>query len=296
MKLDLRRKRDLGKILDDSFAIYRAHFGTLLLIATIVVVPVYLLVYGVGLGYLWSGYDTASGSEIDLADAGEMFAGLAAQLLVVTPLVTAMTVHVVRTAAEDKPASAGQAVNAGLDAFPKLLLAMLLVALGVFGGLLALIIPGVILAVRWIVVAQVVVVEGRTGPEALGRSFELTRGRGWFAFLVLVVLNLLVGVFSALVLIPLDYAAQEADTMALNMLAQIISSIVSLPLVAAAYTLLYYSLMVEAEGPGAPVPFAPPTADTPAPADDSPPQSLPGVPGTFGDGWAPPAPPKPPGG
>lgn len=285
MKIDLRRKRDLGKILDDSFALYRAHFGTLLLIAIAIVVPVYLLVYGVGLGYLWAGYDAASGTEIELADVGETFAGLAAQLLIVTPLVTAMTIHVVRTAAEGKRASAGEAVSAGLDAFPKLLLAMVLVALGVFGGLLLLIVPGIILAVRWIVVTQAVVVEGRTGTDALNRSFELTRGRGWFAFMVLIVLNLLVGVLSAVILLPLDYAAEQADTMALNMVAQMISSVLSLPLVAAAYTLLYYSLVAEAEGTGDAAPDVLAASSEPAPS------SLPGVPGTFGDGWAPPRPP-----
>lgn len=285
MSIDLRRKRDLGKILDDSFALYRAHFGTLLLIAVAIVVPVYLLVYGVGLGYLWAGYDAASGTEIKLADVGETFAGLAAQFLIVTPLVTAMTIHVVRTAAEGKRASAGEAVSAGLDAFPKLLLAMVLVALGVFGGLLLLIVPGVILAVRWVVVTQAVVVEGRTGTDALSRSFELTRGRGWFSFLVLIVLNLLVGVLSAVILLPLDYAAQQADTMALSMVGQMISSVLSLPLLAAAYTLLYFSLVSESGGPAAPAAVQSAAAAEPASS------SLPGVPGTFGDGWAPPRPP-----
>src|SRR5205085_1213197 len=120
---------------------------------------------------------------------------------------------------------------------------------------------------------------------ALRRSMDLTRGRGWFAFLVLFVLNLLVGVLSAVILVPLDYAAQQADTMALSMVSQMISSVLSLPLVAVAYTLLYYALVAEKEGP------APVGAGTPEPAVAGAAQSLPGVPGTFGDGWAPPRPP-----
>ncbi|MFL5846138.1 MAG: hypothetical protein ACJ762_15735 [Solirubrobacteraceae bacterium] len=286
MKTELRRKRDLGKILDDSFALYRAHWRTLLAISALIVVPVYLLVYGVGLGYLWSGYDAgASGNEVDLGALADTFAGLVAQLFVVTPLVTAMTVHVVRTAADGSRAGPAAALRAGLDVFPKLLVAILLVGLGVFLGLIALIIPGVILAVRWVVVSQVVVVEGREGTDALRRSFDLTRDRGWHTFLVLFVLNLLVGVLGAVILVPLDYAAEQADTMALSMVSQILSSTLSLPLVAIAYTLLYYSLVAEKEGaaPADPAtPAAPPVTDA---------QSLPGVPGTFGDGWAPPRPP-----
>jgi hypothetical protein len=283
MKLDLRRKRDLGAILDDAFAVYRANFGTLLLISFVVVVPVYLLVYGVGLGYLWSDYDASTGSEVRIGDVADSMAGLAAQLLVITPLVTAMTVHVVRRSAEGARAPAGEAVRFGIDVFPKLLLAIVLVALGVFGGLLLLVVPGIILAVRWVVVAQAVVVEGRSGGDALSRSFELTRGRGWFAFLVLFVLNLLVGVLSAAVLVPLDAAAKSADTMALTMVGQMISSVLSLPLVAAGYTLLYYSLVAEKEGVAAPPATPVPEAST-----------LPGVPGTYGDGWAPPSAPSGP--
>ena len=296
MKLELHRKRDLGRILDDSFAVYRANFGTLALIAAAVVVPVYLLVYGVGLGWLWSGYDArASGTELELGDAAEQVAGLVAQLLVVTPLVTAMTVHVVRTAAEDRRASARDAIAVGLDLFPKLLLAIALVGLGVFGGFMLLIVPGVILAVRWMVVSQVVVVEGRGGSEALRRSFELTRGRFWASFLVLFVLSLLAGVLSAIVLAPLEYAAEEANTMALSLLGQVIGSVLTLPLVAVAYTLLYFSLITETGG----VVTALDTGERPNHPEatestgrsDGQPESLPGVPGTFGKGWAPPAPP-----
>lgn len=292
MKLQLQRKRDLGAILDDSFAIYRANFGTLLLLSAIVVVPVYLLVFGVGLGWLWSDYDVAKGSEIKLSDVSETLVGLAAQLLVVTPLVTAMVVHAVRTMADGAKPRAGEAIRAGVDVFPALLGAILLVALGVLGGLVLLIVPGVILAVRWIVVSQVVVLEGLRGGEALNRSFELTRGHGWFSFLLLFVLNLLVGVLSAVVLVPLGAAAESADTMALSMLAQIISSVLSLPLVAVAYTLLYYSLKAEKDGVVAP-PDAGEEPDTSAwpGREEAAPQSLPGVPGTFGDGWAPPRPP-----
>lgn len=294
MKLELRRKRDLGGILDDAFAVYRANFRTLVLLSLLVVVPVYLLVFGVGLGDLWSGYEVRTGGEVRLADVTDQLAGLAAQLLVVTPLVTAMTVHVVRTAAEGRRASAGEALRAGFDVFPALLLAIVLVGLGVMGGLLLLIVPGIILAVRWVVVAQAVVVEGRTGTDALNRSFELTRGHGWFAFLVLFVLNLLVGVLSAVVLLPLDAAAESADSMAFTMLGQMISSGLSLPLVAAGYTLLYFSLVVEEEGPARPTPLvAEPPAEPEAEPAPPAPQSLPGVPGTYGDGWAPP---KPPGG
>jgi hypothetical protein len=275
MNVELRRRRDLGRILDDSFALYRDNWRTLVLVALVVVVPVHLLVFGVGLGWLWSGYPTAS-DGVGIGSVGDQLAGTAAQLLVVTPLVTAMTVHVVLAAAMGRRARAAETFSAGLEVFAGLFVAVILVAAGVIMGLLLLVIPGVILAVRWVVVPQAVVIEGRRGTDALTRSLELTRGQGWFTLLVLVVANLLVSFVSALALVPLEYAAKEADSMAFSLLGQAIGAILTLPLLAVAYTLLYYSLLATREGP------APGPAGSP----------LPGVPGTYGDGWAPPAPPR----
>lgn len=290
MNIELQRSRDLGRILDDAFALYRANWRTLLLVALVVVVPVHLIVYGVGLGWLWSDYPEAS-DTVRVGDLAEQMAGLAAQLLVVTPLVTAMTVHVVRAAAEGRRASAGETFAAGFEVFSRLFAAVVLVAAGVALGLVALIVPGIFLAVRWVVVPQAVVIEGLGGSDALRRSFELTRGHGWFAFLVLVVANLLVGFLSALAVVPLESAAASADTLALSLLGQAIGAVFSLPLLAVAYTLLYYSLLAQKEGTAPAAPAAPSSA-APPPAAGSP-QALPGVPGTYGDGWAPP---KAPGG
>lgn len=287
--IDLERKRDLGRILDDTFAIYRAHWRTLMVVAIVVAVPVYVAIYGIGLGWLWSDYDssTVSAEDFDIGDLTESLGGTLAQLLVVTPLVTAMTVHVVRAAARGERMSAGTAIGAGLKDFAPLFLALLLVGGGIALGLLALIVPGLILAIRWVLVSQVVVIEGGRGTAALSRSFELTRGFGFFTFLVVLVVNLLVGVFTALLLVPLELAAESADTMALSLLGQVLGTVISLPIVAVAYTLLYYSLLAQ-KGEGRPAEAAPEPGPFPAPQ----PQSIEGVPGTFGDGWAPPAPPS----
>jgi len=287
--IDLQRPRDLGRILDDTGTIYRNNWRTLVLVAAVVVVPVHLIVFGGGLGWLWSHYDARPG-------LGEQLAGVVAQLLVVTPLVTAMTVHVVRGAADGRRVSAGESLTAGLDAFPRLFGAVVLVAAGVAVGLLAFIIPGLILAVRWLVVAQVVVVEDRRGSDALRRSFDLVRGQGWFVFMVLVVTNLIVGVISTLATVPLEFAAQRADTMSFSLLGQILGAALALPLLGVAQTLLYFSLRAQqddaAPADRAPAP-EPPNATT-----------LPGVPGAItpppatdpwerrrAEGWRPPTPP-----
>src|SRR3954447_11299410 len=224
MPLDLQRPRDLGRILDDAFGFYRVHWKKLLTVSAVVVVPVFLLVYGVGLGWLWEGYDKPSGGDVKLSDLTDNIAGLVAQLLVVTPLVTAMTVHVVRSSAAGREPSTGEAVGEGLAAFSRLFLPVVLVALGVGLGLFALLIPGIYLAAHWMVVPQVVILEDRQGAEALQRSMALTRGQGWFAFLVWLVTNLLVAVLSSLLQVPLAYAAEHADSQAILLGGQILGA------------------------------------------------------------------------
>jgi hypothetical protein len=290
--LDLDRKRDLGRILDDSFALYRAHWRTLLAVSALIVVPVVLVVYGIGFGWFTGGYDdTTTGDEVQLEDVLPVFGGLLAQLLIITPLVTATTVHVVEAAAKGERLTPGQAIRAGLDDFPVLLPAVVLMFGGLVLGFIALIIPGLILTVRWAVVSQAVVIEDKRGTAALGRSFELTRGRGWFTFLVVLVVALLTGVVTALLQLPLDEAGRSADTMLYPLLGEILGTVLVLPVVATAYTLLYHSLLAHERGTPTFAPPSGPAAAAPPPPPPAPPRSIEGVPGTFGDGWAPPAPP-----
>ncbi len=93
---DLHRDRDLGRLLDDSFKLYRRHFGTLLLVAAAVIVPVELAISGFGLGQLASGYDSTPDINVAIVQAG-------VALLVVTPLLSAMVVNLVLDVAKGAP-------------------------------------------------------------------------------------------------------------------------------------------------------------------------------------------------
>lgn len=265
---ELHLDRDLGRLLNDSFAVYRRHFWTLLMVAAVVIVPVELAVSGFGLGQLTSGYDETTSVDVAIVQTG-------VAMLVITPLLTAMVVNVVLAAAKGGAATAGQAISGGLDQFAPLLAAILLATAGIFLGALALIVPGIFLAVRWYVVAQAVVVDGRRGTEALARSWELVRGHSWFTFGVLVVTNLLGALAAGLISIPGQVAAEAADAQALALAGSIIAEILTLPFLAVTGTLLYFTLKVRA-GEVAP-PMREPAEPTEPPADLH--------------GWQPPVPP-----
>ena len=271
MRLDLKRPRDIGRILDDAFSVLRANAATLLICAAAVVLPVQLLIYGIGLGWLTGRYDSSP-------PLGEIAAGALAGWLVVTPLVTAMTVHVVQRAAQGARARPAETVRAGLDAFALLIGPIALVALGVGFGLL-LIVPGLILLVRWAVVPQVVVVERVGGTRALGRSMELTAGRGWFTFLVVLVGYVLVSVLTQVLALPADAAAKAADAQVLVLAGQGLAQVLALPVMALIVTLLYFTLCAE-RGGAAP---EPPVPEPPAPEPDDDPFAR-----RREEGWEPP--------
>ena len=62
-------------------------------------------------------------------------------------------------------------------------LASILVGLGVIGGLILFIVPGIILAIMWHFFGYVIVQDPATGPtDAMRRSAEITRGSRWQLF------------------------------------------------------------------------------------------------------------------
>jgi hypothetical protein len=237
----LQRDRDLGRLLDDTVALFRRHAGVALLLAAAVVLPVELLISGVGLGQLTSGYSSK-------VTTGELVFGSLVPLLITTPLVTGMLVRVVLDHAAGERTPAARAAEAGLAVFGPLLGAVLLATAGIMLGFLALVIPGIFLAVRWVVVAPGVVVEGVRGVGALRRSSALVAGSGWWVLGVMIVLAILTGIAGAVITLPADALGRSADSQAVVLIGGIVAQILTLPFTAFATTLLFFTLRARREG------------------------------------------------
>ncbi|MCX7358972.1 MAG: glycerophosphoryl diester phosphodiesterase membrane domain-containing protein [Alphaproteobacteria bacterium] len=76
----------------------------------------------------------------------------------------------------------GAAIADGLRYFFPLLIVGILAGLGTGLGFILLVVPGIMLAVRWVVSAPIVVVEKEGPTSALGRAAELTKGNRWAIF------------------------------------------------------------------------------------------------------------------
>jgi hypothetical protein len=81
-------------------------------------------------------------------------------------------------------------LSTGVRVFFPMIGISFLVGWGIILGLILLIVPGIMLAMRWIVSVPVRVTEGPGILSALGRSAELTRGHRWPIFGLVVMLFL----------------------------------------------------------------------------------------------------------
>jgi hypothetical protein len=234
----LRQRRDVGAIIRDSFTLYGAHAGRLLAVAFAVVVPVDIIVLGIGLGDLSGPYDASPSTGAQVLEIGVTG-------LVTTPLVTAMVIEVLRA---EHP-SAGRAIQAGLDVFPRLLVVMVLYAAALVAGLVAFIVPGLYFGIKLLFGIQTVVLEGQRDVAALRRSWQLSDGSFWRTLGVYVLVVVGAGVGSAVIGLPLAGAASGADSAFLGLLGAMLSQVVVAPFVAIATTLLYFDLVERHDTP-----------------------------------------------
>lgn len=212
----------LSGVIAEAWAMYRAHAAHLLTIAFVVFVVASLL------QALVAGLLGAVGVLL------AAIIGIIAAFLLQAALVKA--VEDVRDGRADL--SLGGTLQAARPAVLRVAVASILAGVAIALGLIAFIVPGLLLMTIWSLIVPVLVIERAGIGEAFGRSRNLVRGFGWnvFAtmvavFLLLLVANIVIG----LILLPLpDTAAQ--------FLASVLSGTLVAPFLALVVTLGYYRL------------------------------------------------------
>jgi hypothetical protein len=119
-----------------------------------------------------------------------------------------------------------------------LLAAGLLAAAGIAAGLVAFVLPGLVLLTLWSMITPAVVLEGRGVREAFARSMRLVRGNELRVFVVIVLTVLLataVGAVISSLFAPLPgFLAYYAGS--------VVASSVTVPFVALCWTVMYFDL------------------------------------------------------
>jgi hypothetical protein len=229
-RLDLREVRSVGAIIATALALYRRYPLLFLLLAAGVVVPYEMIVLAVtGYGPLRQGHVPGVGGVVILPLLEQGFVGA---------LVSALHIHAVALAGEGQRPTLREVARRTGPVLPAVLATSIVYGLATTIGFLLLIIPGVVLSLRWSVATQAAAIENRGWQQALKRSRELARERWSHIIGLFVATALIVTVFA----IPADVLAtghgNAAGTVALGIaIATLRQSFTALT-----FALLYFDL------------------------------------------------------
>ncbi len=228
---ELDRPRDLGELLRDSFALMAGRPLAFLAIGLVFVVPIELVVSGVGLEQLTAPYE----EKIQPVEAA---VGTLSSYVLTTPLVTVACALLIAGAAP----TAGRAAIRAVETSTPVIVAAIVAAAGVAVGLFLLVLPGLYLIVRWFLFPQAVALEDRRGIEPLRRSGELTEGRWFRAAGVILLANLLALLPGGLITIPFAALAMSTEREWPVLAGEIIGQSITAPIVAVIATVLFFDL------------------------------------------------------
>jgi hypothetical protein len=247
------RPLSTGELLDRTFSLYRSHF--------ILFIGIYALPHLVVLAFQCVGlaFQAPAGTFQISSVLMNLFWSIGAGILsiVVVAASQAATVIAVSQVHLGRPAGV-------MDSFSKVKnqiagVTGLSLAVGSLVGLacIALIVPGILLAIRWSLAVPVKVLENKSVGESMSRSGQLTqgnRGRIFVIWLLFVVLS--IGV-SLLLRWPVEIAAGVSSIFALQrvgngwQVALLVTTFVSEclvgPLATIAFSLVYYDERVRKE-------------------------------------------------
>jgi hypothetical protein len=247
------RPLSIGEMLDAGFKLFRQRFGTLMVCVLAPVVPLSIVSTIIVGSVDDTAFDVnATATSSDSADVANLIdnllSGAAAAIAI------AACFKVISSAYLGERTGAGPSLRYGLSRLGPLIVAYLAMSIGIGLGLVALVIPGIFLAIKWSMTFPAIVAE-RAGPfEAMGRSWELTRGHWWRTFGTLLVVLLISFVLAFAILVGLGAAVASSDSiseLAFAVLITVVTIIVLAvlyPLTAAIVTALYYDLRVRNEG------------------------------------------------
>lgn len=303
------RPLDIGELLDVAFKIYGRHFGLLVKTVALVVIPVQLVGGLILLGTIDDPSTIQGDFQLEQRKVNEDDATGALAALFVTTVIggiavlvaTAACVKAVADAYLQERPEAGSSLRFAGGRTLALLWVSILQFIVLIPAFLALIVPGIWLAISFAVAFPVLMIESERGGAALRRSFRLVRGRWWPTFGVILIAYLLAAVVQfaiGAIVGVLNFTALEDSlfgTVAATTTGNILAYVLATPFQAAIVVLVYFDLRVRKEGLdiellaqriGVQAPQQGPLGHNRPPLQPFVPPSPPGAPGPPGEGPA----------
>ena len=250
------RPLSVGEILDASFKVVRQSFGTLAGCVLVVALPLNIINTLITASTSENAFNLDSATTTGDVSTGTALAGslLTTVLsLVLTTLAAAACFRAVSSVYLGEQPTVGESLSFAASKLVPLILLSILFTIGLIPAFILLILPGIWLAVAWSVGFPAMLSEGLGPVAALGRSFQLVKGRWWPTFgavlvmyLIVIVISGILGVlFGATLIASLD---SEAVAAVIYTIVNTLSSLITLPLFAAVLTIIYFDLRVRKEG------------------------------------------------
>ena len=250
--MDLNQPRSVLKMITAALSLYGRYPLLFSLLALIVVAPYELIALAVT-GAAPLGQQTVS--------TGTALTLFLIELALVGPLVSALDVQAVAAIGKEQRPQLRNVAALGARCLPVVAAAQIIAGLGIGLGLLAFFIPGVILAIRWAVVAQAAAIERTDWLGALRRSGELARGQ-YLHVLGLIALTGLVDYGIARVAEALAGSSAHAPQVVLGIVVETITR----SFAALTTAVLYFDLVARKAGVARPDPGWPASRDYDDPA------------------------------
>jgi MFS family permease len=247
---------ELGRVVERTFASIGRNFAVFLcltlLLAGLPSLVTELLINLAGVGGTG---EVASANASQAFAAGAVGGGLAALVgAIASFILQAAIVYGTIADLNGRRAVFSECLSTGLRSWFWIFLLAIVVGIAEVFGFILLIVPGVMMAVAWIVAVPALVVE-RTGVfGAMGRSAVLTRGQRWPIFGLLIIYLIAAGIISAVFSVVVSAAAISvspgAHQPALQLIAQPLVSVVTKLISSAGIASIYYELRSTREGIG----------------------------------------------
>jgi hypothetical protein len=239
----------VGEILDAAIKLYRSRWKSLMAIVAIALVPLtFLQVFLTrSLGSPFAD-PVATQAEFESARIASLVLG-GIELLLITPFLTAAVARASADIYLGHPVLVGQTFRFAVSRIHSILWISILSALAVGLGALLLIIPGLIVLVRFFFGPTVLVVEGKKGSAALGRSWRLAKGHFWKIVGTYIIASILAAVVAGILAVPgsLAFAAIGPSGWPVYAVALAVASILTTPFTTLIAVLLYFDLRIRKE-------------------------------------------------
>ncbi len=240
---------DMGRAIARIFTVFAANFIPFLALAVLTVVPPLLAGWLVaralpGAGVVFSPAYWAAIPFYLLVGLFSLVMSYALQAAVVQGTVATL---------DGRRASFVQCLGTAVRSTPKLVVIAIVASIGIIGGMVLLVVPGVILALMWSVVVPACVVEQKSIGDSFSRSAALTKGHRWAILGILVVLTIAILAITLAIrpLAGLHVFPTPGEPVQLNTLYWIISMVVRIftaTVAAIATASIYYELRTIKEG------------------------------------------------